>query len=293
MAFIKECAVVMLVALCIAVVSVESHRKSMTSSLKRYIKLAADPNFGAFCLYGDKILQHGETIHEGGSMCYCTEDSVVICSRATRAARLYRRKQQSVSTWTQSKYVGAVGSNLTLSCIVTQVGLFDVVRISRRDIDTGDVVAVADRSLLKSPFSESGRYTVKYTNEDGVAVMILSITDAQDTDSGDYTCGVRDDKAITIDAEVEVKVGCFDRHVLYVGDNINDCELITDTATECQIACQKSADCTHFQMISGKFRDTKRHGQCCFKKGLIEKVVEENYHGLISGPATCPDVVVA
>merc|ERR1712227_101261 len=225
-------------------------------------------------------------------MCFCTDDLVVICSRSVRSSSLLRRKVESIARWDHSYYSGAEGSTFTFTCTVSDVALFDVVRIAKREFHINDVVVISDKAWLKPPFSTSGRYNLQYSTIDGAAIVTLTIRNVEDGDSGVYTCGLHDNLDSTQHAEMGVKVGCFDKHVHYRGPVINDCNLVTKTAKECQYACQQDLECTDFQLITEKFLDPGRHGQCCFKKDVVERLVDTRYHGLISGPKFCPDYVV-
>jgi len=207
-------------------------------------------------------------------------------------ASFFRRRVESISRWDHSYYSGPEGSTFTLKCTVSAVGLFDIVRIAKRDLDSGEIIVISDKAWLKSPFSHSDRYSLDYSTIDADVVVTLTISNVEDGDSGDYTCGLHDNLDSTPNAEMVVKVGCFDKHVHYKGTVTNDCKLFTPTAHECQSACLDDAECTNFQLITEKFLDPERHGQCCFKKDIVGRLVNTRYRGLISGPQICPEYVI-
>jgi len=84
-------------------------------------------------------------------------------------------------------------------------------------------------------------------------------------------------------------VCCVENNIDYLGDDINGCTLIVDSASECQAACAENDACSYFTYISQAFtRDPNWRKKCCLKNGQGERKVEADWStGLQSGPKQC------
>jgi len=109
------------------------------------------------------------------------------------------------ATWDISTKLSKKGESITLTCTVQGAGFFDIVRISKESEEEGDVSILSAKEDIREPFLSTGRFTV-VLDRATARTLTLTITDAQEEDTGIYTCGKVSNAGNTPVARVNVKV---------------------------------------------------------------------------------------
>ena len=71
----------------------------------------------------------------------------------------------------------------------------------------------------------------------------------------------------------------------YMGNDLNNCGTMTESAKECQTSCQNTEGCVQFTWIGLHSDLTGREKQCCLKNAVNNNPA--SHAGLISGPKFC------
>ena len=81
-----------------------------------------------------------------------------------------------------------------------------------------------------------------------------------------------------------IENGCFKYDIKYQGNTMNKCNIMTNTAWECQLKCEMYDACVAFTWMGFKV-DQKNRKKCCLKSKSNNK--EILISGAISGPRIC------
>ena len=81
---------------------------------------------------------------------------------------------------------------------------------------------------------------------------------------------------------------CYEFNTDYWGNDLNNCDVKTDTSQECQQLCFKTEGCLEFTWLGIAVNDDEeRKHQCCMKDAVHSTGNKKSMTGLVSGPKNC------